>query len=76
MVRAAQQSRIQTDVSPILQRACQQFSEALHKVSFDAIKRSLNTLRTVTPTQLRHKSASNSIQRSQITFTGPNSSQP
>ena len=60
----------------VMKRTCQQLSEALNSVSSDVIKRTFDTLRTVTPTQLRPKSASNSIQRSQTTFTGHSSSQP
>ena len=37
MVRTAQKSDRQKNVSPTLQRTCQQFSEALKKASSDAI---------------------------------------
>jgi len=75
-VRSVQKSDRQKNISPTLHRTCHQFSEALNSVSTDVIKRTFDRLRTATPTELRHKSASNSIQRSQTTFTGHSNSQP
>ncbi len=75
-VRKVQKFDRQSNIPPTLHRTCHQFSEALNSVSSGTIKHTFNRLRTATPTQLRHKSASNSIQRSQTTLVGRSSSQP
>ena len=51
----------QSDTPSILQRTCQQFSEALNAMSNSAAKRTWDRLRTYTPEQLRHKSSSSTL---------------
>ena len=66
----------QSDISPTLQRTCEQFSDALNAVSNSAVKRTWDTLRTYTPEQLKHTSSTSSLKRAKSLFAGHSSSQP